>query len=144
MRPCELREWLEGSGGSLEGTHGPLTLPESGTYTVVLTGDGAQTGSVALGVHVPVAPPVGAAQGPVASYSFDEGEGEAVEDLTGDGHTAAIHGATWTSRGKYGGAMEFDAEEEDYLSVPDSPELDFTEEFTLEAWVRPTSATEEF
>jgi Concanavalin A-like lectin/glucanases superfamily len=81
-------------------------------------------------------------QGPVATYSFDEGEGTTVEDLTGDGHTATIEGAEWTSHGKYGGAMEFNASEHAYLKVPDSPELDFTEEFTLEAWVRPDAKDE--
>jgi hypothetical protein len=33
--------------------------------------------------------------------------------------------------------MTFDASEYSYLSIPDSPELKFTEEFTVEAWVRP-------
>lgn len=83
-------------------------------------------------------------QGPVAAWSFDEGEGTTAEDLTGDGHTATLHGATWTTRGRYGGAMEFDAAEESHLSVPDSPELDLTEEFTLEAWVRPESESNEW
>jgi Concanavalin A-like lectin/glucanases superfamily len=97
---------------------------------------------VALSVGVAslaMANPVPMKQGPVASYSFDEGTGETVEDLTGDGHTATIHGAEWTTHGRYGGAMEFHGGEGEYLSVPDSPELDFTEEFTLEAWVRPST-----
>jgi Concanavalin A-like lectin/glucanases superfamily len=80
-------------------------------------------------------------QGPVAYYSFDEGEGTTVEDLTGDGHTATIHGAKWTTHGRYGDALEFDGADEDYVSVPASEELDQTEEFTVEAWVRPTEAT---
>ncbi len=80
---------------------------------------------------------------PVAEYSFDEGEGETVEDLTGDGHTATIAGAEWTEHGRYGGAMEFDPGKEAVVKIPDSPELDFSEEFTLEAWVRPGSAYEE-
>ncbi len=74
---------------------------------------------------------------PVAAYSFDEGEGTTAGDLTGDGHTATIHGARWTAHGRYGGAIEFEGEEGEYLSVPDSPDLDLAEEFTLEAWVRP-------
>jgi Concanavalin A-like lectin/glucanases superfamily len=78
---------------------------------------------------------------PVASYSFDEGEGENVSDTTGDGHTATVEGAAWTTHGRYGGAMEFDASKEDVLKIPASPELDFGEEFTLEAWVRPSGAT---
>jgi hypothetical protein len=76
-------------------------------------------------------------QAPVAAYSFNEGQGESVEDKTGNGHTATIHGADWATQGRYGGAMEFDAAKESYLSVPDSPQLDFDEAFTLEAWIRP-------
>ena len=79
-------------------------------------------------------------QGPIAAYSFDEGEGETVEDLTGDGHTATIHGAAWTDRGRYGGALAFDAEEEDYVSIPASTELDGNEELTVEAWVPSSEA----
>ncbi len=98
----------------------------------------------ALCMLVVPAIPAGAAgtsQGPVAEYSFDQnpGEGTTVEDVSGDGNTATIHGAAWTEHGRYGGAMNFDAEEGDYLSVPDSEELALTEEFTLEAWVRPGS-----
>lgn len=76
---------------------------------------------------------------PVAEYSFDEGTGETVEDLTGDRHTATIHGAEWTTHGRYGDAMEFDASAHDYLSIPADPGLDGDEELTVEAWVRPTA-----
>jgi hypothetical protein len=80
---------------------------------------------------------------PVARYSFDEDNEETeetAEDLTGDGHTATVEGAKWTEHGRYGGAYEFDAEEEDVLKIPASPELNFGEEFTLEAWVRPSGS----
>jgi hypothetical protein len=78
-------------------------------------------------------------QGPAAAWSFNEGEPgvTTVQDITGHGHTATIHGAEWTIHGRRGQAMQFEAEDSDYLSVPESPELDLTEEFTLEAWVRP-------
>lgn len=75
---------------------------------------------------------------PVAAYSFDEGSGETAEDVTGDGHTATIHGAEWTTHGRYGGALEFDGGEGNYVSIPANAALDGTEEFTVEAWVRPT------
>jgi Concanavalin A-like lectin/glucanases superfamily/Peptidase A4 family len=75
---------------------------------------------------------------PVAKYSFDEKNEETAEDLSGDGHTAVVEGAKWTEHGRYGGAYEFDAEEGDVLKIPASEELDFDEEFTLEAWVRPS------
>jgi hypothetical protein len=77
---------------------------------------------------------------PVAAYSFDENNEETAADTTGDGHTATVEGAKWTEHGRYGGAMEFDAAEEDVLKIPASPELDFNGEFTLEAWVRPSGA----
>ncbi len=79
-------------------------------------------------------------QGPIAAYSFDEGEGETVEDLTGDEHDSTIHGATWTDRGRYGGALAFDAEKENYVSIPANSELDGSEEMTVEAWVRSSEA----
>jgi hypothetical protein len=76
-----------------------------------------------------------ASEGPVAAYSFDEGEGTSAEDVTGNGHTATIEGASWT-RGRYGSALKFDGEN-DCLTVPESSELNFSEEFTLESWVKP-------
>jgi hypothetical protein len=75
---------------------------------------------------------------PVAAYSFDEKNEETAADITGDGHTATVEGAKWTEHGRYGGAMEFKASEGDALKIPASEELDFDEEFTLEAWVRPS------
>jgi Concanavalin A-like lectin/glucanases superfamily len=82
-----------------------------------------------------------ASQAPIAAYSFDEGEGSTVEDLTGDGHTATIEGADWSTRGKYGGAMEFNREAHDFLKVPAAEDLDETEELTVEAWVRPSETS---
>ena len=79
---------------------------------------------------------------PVASYSFDEGEGTVAKDSSGNGHNATIEGAKWTSEGKYGDALEFNAEKGDVLTVPDSEDLRL-EAFTLEAWVDPFESREE-
>ena len=79
---------------------------------------------------------------PVAAYSLDEGEGGTAHDSSGNGHEATIHGAEWAG-GKYGTALRFDASKHDYLSIPDSPELQLSDGFTLEAWVRPASAQAE-
>src|SRR6476469_10451355 len=73
---------------------------------------------------------------PIAAYSFDEGEGETVEDLSGNEHTLAIEGGEWTDKGRYGGAIDFD-NVESCLSTPSTPDLALTEEFTLAAWVKP-------
>jgi hypothetical protein len=97
---------------------------------------------VAADMETPIQTP---RKGPVADYSFDEveteGETETVEDLTGDGHTATLHGATWTGHGRYGGALEFDAGKEAYVSIPADAGLDGHEELTVEAWVRPSDNT---
>ncbi|HEV2727981.1 MAG TPA: LamG domain-containing protein, partial [Solirubrobacterales bacterium] len=75
------------------------------------------------------------ARGPVAAYSLDTGEGAVAEDLVG-GHDGAIEGATWFDKGKYAKALSFDGVD-DCVSVEDAPELQLTEDFTLQAWVKP-------
>jgi hypothetical protein len=76
-----------------------------------------------------------ASQGPIAAYSFDAESEETAEDVSGNEHTGTVEGATWTDRGKYGGALQFDGES--CVHVPDSADLELSEEFTLEAWVKP-------
>ncbi len=78
-------------------------------------------------------------EAPIAAYSFDDGEGSVAHDASGNGNEGEIEGAEWTT-GKYGGALNFNAEEGDVVTIPDSEGLDL-EEFTLEAWVRPDEAT---
>ncbi len=76
--------------------------------------------------------------GPIAAYSLDAGEsaGTVAEDVTGEGHEGTIEGATWTDRGKYGSALQFDGEN-DCVKIANTEDLQLDEEFTLEAWVRP-------
>jgi len=70
--------------------------------------------------------------GLVAWYTFDEGKGTVARDSAG-GHNGVVHGATWT-KGRIGGALDFDGPK-DYVSVPDSPELNITGDLTIAAWV---------
>ena len=84
-----------------------------------------------LGVAVASADPA-----PIAAYSFDAGEGTTLEDLTGNEHTGTIEGASWFDHGKYGKALSFDGEN-DCVTIADSADLQLTEDFTLEAWVKP-------
>jgi concanavalin A-like lectin/glucanase superfamily protein/subtilase family protein/peptidase inhibitor I9 len=72
---------------------------------------------------------------PVAAYSFDEGSGTTASDSAGS-HDGTVEGASWTSSGKYGSALDFDGTN-DLVSAADANELDLTGAFTLEAWVRP-------
>ena len=75
--------------------------------------------------------------GPVAAYSFDKVEaGPTVEDITGDGHTATIEGATGPKRPLRRRAR---IRGEGTTSRSRRARIDSsTEEFTLEAWVRPS------
>ena len=82
----------------------------------------------------PVAP------GLVAAYSFNEGSGTQVGDASGTGHVGAISGATWSTQGKFGGALSFDGVN-DWVTVASTPLLNLTTGMTLEAWVFPTATT---
>jgi Concanavalin A-like lectin/glucanases superfamily len=83
-------------------------------------------------------PPVARAQsaGLVAAYSFNEGTGGTLTDVSGNGNTGTVVGATWTTQGKFGGALTFDGVN-DVVLVNDSPSLDLGTAMTLEAWVYP-------
>ncbi len=214
-------ELLEGSGGDLTAAHGPVTLPEPGTYEIVLTGNEAQTGSVGLEAELSLVPACSDASAtteidealtveagnfeclgagpfeyeaisspahgaisdfdaedasfvytpdpgfvgedsftihagnefgfgnaatfllevepsanPVAAYSFDEGEGSIAHDAVGD-HDGTIDGAEWVEGGRFGGALRFDAGDEDSVEIPAGPDFDLTDGLTLEAWVKP-------
>jgi RHS repeat-associated protein len=73
---------------------------------------------------------------PIAAYNFDAGQGELAEDAFG-GHEGKIEGATWSASGKYGRALSFDGSKQNCVTIPDSPDLRLSEDFTLEAWVKP-------
>jgi RHS repeat-associated protein len=76
----------------------------------------------------------------VAAYSFDEGTGTTLNDLTANGNNGVLSGQTW-STGKYRTGLVFDGQS--YITVPDSPSLDLTTNMTISAWVRPfATATE--
>ncbi|UCH88339.1 MAG: LamG domain-containing protein [Thermoplasmata archaeon] len=72
--------------------------------------------------------------GLVAYWKFDEGSGTIAYDSIGD-NDGKILGATWTT-GQVGGALSFDGWF-DYVEVPDSADLDITDELTIEAWIFP-------
>jgi fibronectin type 3 domain-containing protein len=73
----------------------------------------------------------------VAAYSFDEGTGTSVSDLSGHANNGTISNATWTTSGKFGKALVFNGTNS-VVSIPDSASLRLTAGMTLEAWVNPT------
>lgn len=80
------------------------------------------------------------AQGPVAAYSFDQGSGSTLTDVSGNGNTGSISGASWTSSGRYGSALSFDGTN-DLVTIADASSLDLTTGMTLEAWVYPSASS---
>ena len=73
----------------------------------------------------------------VAAYSFDEGTGTTVTDLSGNGNTGTITAGTWTNGGKYGNALVFNGTSA-WVTINSSASLNLTTGMTLEAWVNPS------
>ena len=75
-------------------------------------------------------------QGPVAAYCFDEGAGTVAEDITGDKHEGTIEGPEWTDRQIRQGPP-IRRRRRRMRHRPRLRRTAPTEEFTLEAWVKP-------
>ncbi len=78
----------------------------------------------------------GGPSGLVAAYGFDEGSGSTVADSSNSNNGGTISGASWTTSGRYGRALDFDGTN-DSVQVPDANSLDLTSTMTLSAWVKP-------
>ncbi len=74
------------------------------------------------------------ASGLVAAYSFDEGAGTTVTDLSGNGNTGTIIGAVWTTAGKFNKALSFDGVSS-YVDLGNAPSLQLTGSMTWSAWI---------
>ena len=77
--------------------------------------------------------------GLVAAYNFDAGSGTVLADVSGNGNNGTITNATWSTAGKFGGALSFTGKLNSRVTVPNSSSLDLTTGMTLEAWVDPSS-----
>jgi glucose/arabinose dehydrogenase/PKD repeat protein len=82
----------------------------------------------------------GGPSGLVAAWSFNAGSGTTLLDVSGNGRTGTISGATWSTQGKYGNALSFDGVN-DWVTVADHNSLDLTTGLTMSAWVFPTATT---
>jgi len=74
--------------------------------------------------------------GLVAAYDFDEAHGATVRDVSGHGVTGRLAGATWSPRGRSGGAI-FLHHAFDHVEAGPSPALNVRDRLTLEAWIWP-------
>jgi chitodextrinase len=99
----------------------------------------AQDAAGNMGVYSNVAGAVTLSTNPnlVAAYSFAEGAGTTVADLSGHGNTGTIANATWTAAGKYGSALAFNGTDA-RVTIDDAASLRLTTGMTLEAWVNPS------
>lgn len=84
---------------------------------------------------------VGAPQGLVAAYGFDEGVGATVSDSSGTGNDGTVSGADWEAEGRFGGALDFDGVD-DAVVVADDDSLDMSNALTLSAWIKPDDLTQ--
>jgi methionine-rich copper-binding protein CopC len=74
----------------------------------------------------------------VAAYSFDEGSGNTLHDVSGNGNNGTITSATWSTAGKYGNALSFNGTSS-LVTINDSNSVNLASAITIEAWVEPTS-----
>src|SRR5947209_16951018 len=74
----------------------------------------------------------------VAAFSFDQGSGSVLSDLSGNGNNGTITNAVWRS-GKYGTALQFNGSANSYVTIPSAASLQLTKGMTLEAWVDPST-----
>lgn len=120
-----------GSGGARTLTISPVPGQLGSSTVTVTVSDGQATAVTSFLVSVS-APQIGQL---VAAYSFNEGSGTLVADLSGNANIGTLNGATWTAAGKFGGGLSFNGAGR--VTVPDSSSLDLTSGMTLEAWVNP-------
>ncbi|MCK5015939.1 MAG: LamG domain-containing protein, partial [Candidatus Peribacteraceae bacterium] len=76
--------------------------------------------------------PYTARDGTVGWYHFDEYEGTIIIDETGNNDGTIYSNPVWTSIS--GPALAFDGN--DYIEILDNPNLDITNEITVEAWIQ--------
>ena len=67
---------------------------------------------------------------------FDEGTGEKAKDASGNNLEATLNGATWSKDGKIGACIHL-TNTEQFVEVGAVPELDITDELTIQAWFFP-------
>lgn len=76
----------------------------------------------------------------IGAYAFKDGSGPTATD-TASGFTGSlVNGPVWTTQGKFDSALTFDGVDS-YVNVADANPLDFTQSFTISAYVKPTNTT---
>jgi tetratricopeptide (TPR) repeat protein len=83
--------------------------------------------------------------GLVGWWKFDEKEGSAAADSSGNGNDGTLQGGpVWRPQGgKLGGALEFDGKR-DYVEIANESNFDITGQITISAWANITSVPQEW
>lgn len=76
-------------------------------------------------------------EGLLAYWSFDEGKGNIVEDLSGNGNHGVIKGGVEWAKGKWGNALRFDGTS-GHVEIPMNQSLKSPGSLSIEAWINPT------
>ncbi len=74
--------------------------------------------------------------GLVAYWNFDEGSGNILHDVSGNGNDGTIYGATWVN-GIHGKALKFGRNNGNYVEISSSNSLkSISQAFTISGWVK--------
>src|SRR5258705_89543 len=115
-----------------------ITAPASVTNTAAVSGGGETNTANDSASDVTIVSSQTSTAGLVGAYSFNEGTGTTVADLSGGGHTGTVSGTTWAATGKYGGALSFDGTSA-LVTIPDAASLHLTTAMSLKAWINPAA-----
>ncbi len=80
------------------------------------------------------------AHGLIGHWAFDEGRGMIARDSSGRNNHGTIMGSAKWTRGRIGGALEFDGTD-DFVSIPNEGNFDITGSLTVTAWIRVNAFT---
>jgi prepilin-type N-terminal cleavage/methylation domain-containing protein len=75
----------------------------------------------------------------VSEWNIDEGSGNAIKDTIGSGDgDLAGHAPTWLAGSScaINGCLDFNSASSQYVEIPNSSSLQFTDQFSIEAWVK--------
>jgi Concanavalin A-like lectin/glucanases superfamily/Immunoglobulin domain/Immunoglobulin I-set domain len=107
----------------------------AGGYSVVITNEAgtitSETATLIVNTNFPECVPA-----PVGIVSWWTGDGTA-DDLLGINHATLYNGATF-AQGKVGLGFSLDGDD-DYVLIPDSPSLGFSDQLTVELWFKSAS-----
>jgi chitodextrinase len=73
-----------------------------------------------------------------AAFGLNEGTGSTTSDVSGNGITGTLQGATWTIAGKYGNGLVLNGSSS-YVDLGNPVPLQLTGSMSLSAWVFPTA-----